>query len=63
MSRLAYRRKKRFATYLDDFLRFRDMDILIVSAYADEELKAKMKELEPMHKSVSVCIFGGENRR
>ncbi|MBR4502991.1 MAG: DUF58 domain-containing protein [Clostridia bacterium] len=56
MSRLAYRRKKRFATYLNDLLTFRDMDILIISAYEDSELKEKMKELSRRHRSVSLCL-------
>ena len=55
MSRLAYRRNKRFVTFLNDLLTYRDMDILIVSAYEDNELKEKMKELSRRHRSVSLC--------
>ncbi len=63
MSRLSYHRKKRFVTYLNDFMKYRDMDILIVSAYRDDELTAKMKELEAFHKSVSICIFDGAEKK
>ncbi len=59
MSRLVYRRKKRFVTYLNEFLKYRDMDILIVSSYEDSELKEKMRELESRHRSVSLCLTKG----
>ena len=57
MSRLTYRRKKRFLTYLNDLLPYRDMDILIISAYEDGELKEKMRELSRRHRSVSLCLI------
>ena len=62
MSRLVFKRQKRFVTYLDEFARFRDLDILIVSAYADGELKQKMKELDRFHRSVALCLFDGDKR-
>ncbi len=63
MSRLSYGRKKRFATYLNDLMSFADMDILILSSYADDELKTKMRELGSRHRSVSLCLFDGERGR
>ena len=57
MSGLRFRRQKKFVTFLDEMKLYRDLDLLILSAYDDPQLREKMRELERYHRSVALHLF------